>query len=85
MDLRALYHAGLSEEELLELRAKVKAQASDGGKRTSSFQTTTLSGTLIYDGNSDEWFKAIRFALQMLDPEAYGRDLITNRTRAEFY
>ena len=74
---------GLSEYDLLQVRAKARAAAAEG-RAVTSFSTPGLSGSHQVTMPPHEVLLEVTYALQKLDPVTYGRSLITRRTQIRF-
>jgi len=75
---------GLSETELLSIRsAAVASLTSNGVVGQNIVSTTTRDLSVTFENNTtpDVIIKACNYALQMLDPEVYGTDLIRKKTK----
>lgn len=81
---------GLTEAQILEIRDQARADIKAGRVVTSY---TTPSGISVGKQHLASTFKGVspqdvllecRYALQQLDGDTYGRDLVTDRTKAFF-
>jgi hypothetical protein len=81
---------GLTEAEILEIREQARVDIKAGRVVTSY---TAPSGIQVGKQHLASTFKGVspqdvllecRYALQQIDGDTYGRDLITDRTKANF-
>jgi len=78
MDITLLSQAGLTESELLAIRASaITSLTTDGGKVSTSISIPGLSATYAASTNPTELLAAVTYALQLLDPDTYGQPMIT--------
>lgn len=73
-DITILHSAGLSESELLSMRASL-VESLTSGQGGVITQTSTRDLTVSFSGNSakpEELLAAVNYALQKLDPDTYG-------------
>ena len=74
---------GMTESELLALRDTARTAAASGSAVTS-FSAPGLSGSSQVTMPPDELLREVLYALQMLDPDTYGRSYLRTRTYARF-
>jgi hypothetical protein len=74
---------GMSENDLLTALEAARAQAKTGQTKVS-WSAAGISVGKAQNMPPGEVILEIRYALQKLDPLAYGRDLITSRTTVTF-
>ena len=74
---------GMTESELLDALSTARAQAVTGQSKVN-WSAAGISVGKAQNMTPHEVVQEIRFALQKIDPDTYGRDLITTRTRIVF-
>jgi hypothetical protein len=76
---------GLTEAEILAIRAQAKTDITAGRVVTSYTAPSGISvGKQPLTMSPGDVLLECRYALQKLDPDTYGKDVVTTRTRARF-
>jgi len=72
-DITILSRSGLSESELLTMRARLVTAITTGdGQSIQSTSTRDLSVTFAQNTKQEDLLLAVNYALQKLDPDTYG-------------
>lgn len=81
-DITTLYRAGLTQAELLEMRADLlDTTKTYGGSIINSTGTRDRNVSFTQIGSPEERLLAIRYALQRINSDMWGTDLIRRKKK----
>lgn len=80
-----LIKAGCTLQEVLALRDKAKAELLAGAVKVAEWSSHDTRSRRLFEMSTERLIEECAYALEQLDPETYGQDLIPPYTTAKFY